>query len=237
MTTFILICLIFLIAGFIQGISGFGSALFAMPLLSLFIDLKVAVPLCAFNGLTITTYLAFKLRKYVDYKKILPLLISSIPGIYIGVILLKSIDFSVLKIFLGLLISLYSIYSLIFTPQTKLINKLWLYIIGFSSGFVGSLFGVSGLPVIIYVTLTDWAKDVIKATISVFLCFSTIITIIVLLLNNLITPIVLNYFLLSIIPVVLGTYLGSKLYHKFNRHHYLKLLFIILIPLGIMLVF
>ena len=37
----ILLCLIALLAGFIQGLSGFGSVLVALPLMVLFLDLKI----------------------------------------------------------------------------------------------------------------------------------------------------------------------------------------------------
>jgi len=40
MLTPLFICVIFLLAGFIQGMTGFGSALVAIPLLSLVIDIK-----------------------------------------------------------------------------------------------------------------------------------------------------------------------------------------------------
>jgi len=41
----LLLCLIALLAGFTQGLSGFGSVLVALPLLVLFLDLNLAVPL------------------------------------------------------------------------------------------------------------------------------------------------------------------------------------------------
>lgn len=65
----LLIGIVFLLAGFIQGMTGFGSALVAIPLLSLFLDIKSAVPLCMLNSLVITSFLALKMRKHLDRKK------------------------------------------------------------------------------------------------------------------------------------------------------------------------
>jgi uncharacterized membrane protein YfcA len=39
------------LAGLVQGLTGFGSALLAMPLFLLFLDARTAVPLSILNGL------------------------------------------------------------------------------------------------------------------------------------------------------------------------------------------
>ena len=70
MLVYFLIALIFLAAGFVQGISGFGSALVAMPLLALVVDVKTAVPLCVLNGLLITLFLTLRLKAHINWRKI-----------------------------------------------------------------------------------------------------------------------------------------------------------------------
>ncbi len=46
MTTVLLCSLIFLLSGLIQGLTGFGGGLMAIPLLCLIMDVRMAVPLC-----------------------------------------------------------------------------------------------------------------------------------------------------------------------------------------------
>ena len=84
MLTPLLIILVFLMAGFVQGMTGFGPALVAIPLLSLFLDIKSAVPLCVLNSVVITSYLSLKMRKHLDRKKIAPLCLAAVPGIITG---------------------------------------------------------------------------------------------------------------------------------------------------------
>ncbi|HDZ84026.1 MAG TPA: sulfite exporter TauE/SafE family protein, partial [Nitrospirae bacterium] len=178
MITFALISLIFLIAGFIQGLSGFGSALLAMPLLTIFIDVKVAVPLCILNSLLITSYLSFKLKDYMEMKKILPLIIGSLPGIYLGIVFLKSMESNLIKMLLGIMIILYCIYSFSSHPGPRKLHRAWAYIAGFGSGFIGTAFSAGGPPSIIYTTLTGWSKDHIKATLTGFYLVGNIIIVI-----------------------------------------------------------
>ncbi|MEW6715049.1 MAG: sulfite exporter TauE/SafE family protein, partial [Nitrospirota bacterium] len=112
MMTLILISMIFLAAGFTQGFSGFGSALLAMPLLTLFLDAKTAVPLSVLNSVLITSYLSLKLRSHMERAKIIPLVLGSLPGTYIGVKFLIYAESDIIKLLLGVLIVSYCLYYL-----------------------------------------------------------------------------------------------------------------------------
>ncbi|MEF2145901.1 MAG: hypothetical protein V3573_10680 [Desulfovibrionaceae bacterium] len=47
MTELAALCLITACAGFVQGLSGFGSVLLSLPLLSFFLPIKTVIPLVA----------------------------------------------------------------------------------------------------------------------------------------------------------------------------------------------
>ena len=111
--TDLFIALIFLGAGFTQGLSGFGSALLAMPLLTIFIKVKTAVPLCMLNGLIITLFLSLQLKRHMDWEKIGPLSTGCLPGIWVGVFFLRHTHDDIMKLLLGvMLITLMMISSL-----------------------------------------------------------------------------------------------------------------------------
>ena len=67
---FFLIAVIILLASFVQGFSGFGFALVSIPLLSLVINIKEAVPLGALCGLVVNVYLIFHLKEHIEIKEI-----------------------------------------------------------------------------------------------------------------------------------------------------------------------
>ena len=141
-----------------------------------------------------------------------------------------------LKILLGVLIVVYSLYSLLFHPGSRLVHRAWSYIAGFCTGFIGSAFGAGGPPVIIYTTLTGWSSDHIKATLSGFFFFSSLITLVFYVLNDMMSAMVLHYFQISALFVVPGVYAGSKLYNRINRRQYIKLILITLVVLGLMMI-
>jgi hypothetical protein len=69
---YLAIAAISFLAGLVQGLTGFGSALVAMPLFLLFLDARTAVPLSILNGLIITVYLCLQLKRHLDLEKNFP---------------------------------------------------------------------------------------------------------------------------------------------------------------------
>jgi uncharacterized membrane protein YfcA len=236
MITSLFISLIFLAAGFTQGLSGFGSALFAMPLLTLFIDVKIAVPLCILNSVLITLYLSLKLKGFMEKKKILPLFLGSLPGIYIGVTFLKNVEADIIKLLLGVLIVSYGFYSLLFKPGPKTIHHLWAYVAGFCTGFIGSAFSAGGPPTIIYTAHTGWSKDYIKATLTGFFLIASSVTAVVHAASGLTNILVLKHFLASAFFVLIGVYAGSLLYGRISKQEYTRVILVTLILLGVMMI-
>lgn len=236
MLTPLLISIIFLIAGFVQGMTGFGSALVAIPLLSLIIDIKAAVPLCILNSMIITTYLSFTMRKHLEIKKILPLCLAAVPGIILGATALHSVDSRWIRISLGILLVSYSLYSLLSKPRPRKLHTLWGWLAGFLSGAIGATFSAGGPPTIIYATLNDWNKDSIKATLSGFFLFNSYLIAVVHAINGLTTTDVFTSFIISAPFVLLGTVLGAICYGKVAKQKYLQIIFAFLILMGIMLI-
>lgn len=236
MLTPLLICIVFLLAAFVQGLTGFGSALVAIPLLSLFLDIKEAIPLCILNSLVITTYLSLKMKKHLDTKKIIPLCVAAVPGILVGSTILARVNSSVIRVSMGVLLVGYSLYSLFSRPKPRVLHRIWGYIAGFLSGAIGAAFSAGGPPTIIYSTLNDWKKDDIKATLSGFFLFNSYLIATVHAISGLTSLETFTYFMISAPVVMLGTVLGSICYGKINHTLYLQIIFTFLILMGIMMI-
>lgn len=236
MFTPFLISAIFLLAGFVQGMTGFGSALVAIPLLSLVIDIKSAVPLCILNSLVITTYLSLKMRRHLELQKIAPICIAAIPGIIVGSTILKRVSSALIQTILGALLIAYSLHSLFNAPKPRKLHRIWSYIAGFLSGAIGAAFSAGGPPTIIYATLNDWKKDTIKATLSGFFLFNSYLIAAVHAVNGLTTLDIFTYFMISAPFVLLGTVLGTICYGKIPQELYLQIIFAFLTVMGIIMI-
>jgi uncharacterized membrane protein YfcA len=236
MTVYFFLFLIFLVAGFTQGVTGFGFGLLAIPLLSLFIDIKTAVPLCNLLGILVTAFLSLRLRKHIDRRKILPLLFGCIPGVAVGTLVLKKAPPELLSVLMGIMLIAYALYRLTSKQQPRSIHPRWAYAAGFFSGAISSAFSAGGPPTIIYTTLRGWDKNEIKATLSGFFLTGSLTVITAHALTGLTTRLVLHYFLLAAPVVIGGVYLGSLLYDRVDTSSYLKLLHYLLLVMGILMI-
>lgn len=231
--TYLLLSVVIFTAGFVQGLSGFGSILLALPILSLFIDIKILIPLMVLCGLAMSCFLLFQLRLHLDLKKILPLFIGAVPGIPLGVIFLKKIEPDLIYWILGLILMAYSLYMLFLqSKKSGGIRERWGYFFGFLSGFIGGGLSAGGPPVIVYTSLQDWKKDIIKVTIQGFFVINGLLTVLVHALSGLTTALVLRYFVVSIPMLILGTGLGSFFYGKIGEESYRRIMMVLLAALG-----
>jgi len=236
MTVYFFLFLIFMAAGFTQGVTGFGFGLLAIPLLSLFIDIKTAVPLCSLLGILVTAFLSLRLRKHIDRRKILPLLFGCIPGVAVGTLVLKKAPTELLSVLMGVMLVAYSLYRLKSKQQPRNIDSRWAYAAGFSTGAISSAFSAGGPPTIIYATLRGWDKNEIKATLSGFFLTGGLTVITAHAITGLTTSLVLHYFLLSAPVVIGGVFIGSLLYDRIDTGAYLKLLQWLLLAMGVLMI-
>jgi len=235
MTTFLLAGLIFLIAGVVQGLTGFGAGLLAIPLLCLIMDVKLAVSVCIVSTLAISTTMAYDLRRYLDYRKILPLLLGSLPGSVVGTLLLKGVDPLLIKTLLGLLLIGVSGFNLAFKPRPVNPKVGWGYAAGFLSGAINATVAAGGPPAIIYTTLHDWKKEEIKATLTGFFMLNGYFTASVHAGNGMIGKDALGYFAVTLPFVLAGTALGSRITGRINRRLYLQIVYGLLTALGVLM--
>jgi len=237
MDPYLLTILIFLIGSFTQGLTGFGFGLVSIPLLVLFMDVRVAVPLCMLSGLVITAYLSFQLKAHLDWRKILPLLFGCLPGIMAGTFFLKNINETLFKIILGIMLIAYSLYRIFLDLKPRSISRIWGWVAGFATGVISAAFSAGGPPTIIYTTLTGWNKDEIKSTLSIFFFIGGVATAIAHAMSGLTTMEVIKLSAGSLPAVFLGVWSGSLLYKRFKTEGYIRLVLIGLILMGLIMLY
>jgi uncharacterized protein len=236
MQEYYLICSIAILAGFIQGLSGFGSVLVALPILVLFLDFQLAVPLVSIWGMTINIILLMQLRMHLRPKNILPLTLAAIPGIPLGIYVLKHANILVLEMLLGVLLLIFSLYFIWSGGKTRGLSRGWLYAAGFLSGCLGGGLAMSGPPVIIYTAVQPWDKDEIKSTLTGYFFLSGLIIIVFQTTSGLMTTEVFTGSLLSIPFIFLGVMLGSAGYRRLATEHYRQVVVGLITLLGLMTV-
>lgn len=237
MGTYLLICLIAFFSGFIQGLSGFGSILLSLPLLAIFLNIKIVIPLTALFGLSMTIILLIQLWRHLEWKKIYPLLIGALPGIPVGVLFLKELDKGTIQWILGIILITYSIYGLFSKPAHRKIKEGYAYFFGFLGGCLGGALSASGPPVIIYTSSQSWRKDKIKSTLQGFFLFSGLVIVFFQVISGLTTMTVLRFYAVALPALILGTFVGSQLYGTIKDEDYRKVILILLAFLGSFMIY
>ncbi len=233
MEVYIYLTTVAFLAGFIQGLSGFGSVLLSLPLMVLFLDIREAIPLVNLMGVILTVLLIFQLRAHWEWGKIWPLLAGALPGIPVGVYLLKRMDPAHVQIVLGMVLLAYAIYGLLFRLPIGRVGGPWAYFFGFFAGGLGGAVSASGPPVIVYTSLQHWTKHQIKVTLQGFFIVSGLLVGVFHAANGLITDGVIGNFLVSIPTLLAGTWAGSLLYGKFKEEGYRRVMLLLLGALGV----
>jgi uncharacterized protein len=224
-------------AGFVQGLSGFGSVLLSLPLLALFLDVKTAIPLVALLAVALTIFLLVQLREHWDWKKIYPLCLGSLPGAPVGVWFLNHTETQLIQWTVGAVLIAYALHSLLLKPAARLMAPVWAYLFGFAAGCLGGAISASGPPVIIYTSLQPWNKDQIKVTLQGFFLISGIVVVFFQAMGGLVTGMVLWYFLAALPLLLFGTWVGSFLYGRIREETYRSLLLVLMGLLGLLMLF
>lgn len=229
--------MIFFIASLFHGFFGFGAAIIATPLLSLFLGVKTVIPLVAIQTLFVNGYVFKSLRKYFLWNPLKPLLFSSILGLPVGIYILAYTPQKIIKIFLVFLIFLFVLFKWKSPTSSHVKHTLWHYALGFLAGALGAAFNINGPPVIMYVLSQEWSARLKKITMSSYFFLSGFMVVIFHYLSG-ISNNHLLYKALTLIPfTLLGSFVGTHLFEKIHARKYEKWMLILLFLLGLLLLF
>ncbi|NEQ49606.1 MAG: sulfite exporter TauE/SafE family protein [Leptolyngbya sp. SIO3F4] len=224
------------VAAFVQGVSGFGFALVAMPVLSSVTSIQTAAPLVALTTLTNNLLLCLYYRQSFNRNVVINLLLGSVLGIPIGFLALNYLPTALMLITLGILIVTYSLYSLMSPVVPVLKSRLWAYGAGFSSGILLGCFNLPGPPIILYGSSQRWSQEMFKGNLSSFFWISVAIVVMGHGFQQRISVDIVRQFLIAIPCLMTGLSLGVLLAKKFNPNVFRKIVTILLSIIGVRLI-
>jgi len=159
---------VFVIAGLVQGCTGFGMALVAAPCLMLTLPPTKAVPTIMLLSAANTALVAFEARRHIRLRLVGPLAAGSVTGMPLGIAALQVVDPTLLKVLVGGFVTFFSI--LLLSGWRKPIdNPRWTLLpVGLASGFLGGSTSMGGPPVILFLASQETPKDAFRGNISCF---------------------------------------------------------------------
>jgi hypothetical protein len=225
------------LATFIRSAFGFGEALFAVPLLALFIPLKVAAPLAVLVSITIAAVVVAQDWRKIHVRSTGWLVGATLFGIPVGLFLLTSTHQQAVRIALAIFIMAFSAYSLVGSkpPELKHDSKPWLLACGFVAGIFGGAYGMNGPPLVIYGAMRRWSAQHFRATLQGYFLPASIIGMAGYWLAGLWVPAVTHFYLLSLPVLLPAIWLGRIVNHRLHGDTFLRYVYVGLAGIGVVL--
>ncbi|MCH9673707.1 MAG: sulfite exporter TauE/SafE family protein [Gammaproteobacteria bacterium] len=151
----------------LRGIAGFGSALVAIPLLSLNYSLTLIVPLIVLLDYIGSLGQGFQARQNIVWSDILPLLPFTLLGAATALYLFELLAPQTLSRLLGGFVIVFAVYQLLPTPQIRG-SRISALPYGFLGGLMGTLFGTGGPFYVIYLTMRGLGKEAFRASFATY---------------------------------------------------------------------
>lgn len=224
-------------AFFVRGVSGFGSATIAIPLLAHVIPLKLAVPLLLLLDFIATTATLRIERNLVDRTEVRRLIPYAIVGVVVGATLLIRLSSLYLLTGLGVLVIFFGVRTLLNPAGDKPVSPYWAIPAGLTGGIFGGMFGSgAATPYVIYLTHRLRDKRRVRATFSGFAVFDYGFRIIAFLATGLLLQLPLGLLLVIVVPAMaIGQYAGNLIHHRISNEQALRVIGVLLILSGLSL--
>ncbi len=149
------------VGAFINGLTGMGGTLIALPLITFFVSSKTAVVVSMLTGTFVGLLTFFLYWRYISIKEVLGFWIPALPGIVLGVQILKAVDMELLELLLCSIIVVHIVVQLVqdWLGTCMAPRRLMKYLCGFAAGFFGGSIGINGPVMAMYASLMCMDKD------------------------------------------------------------------------------
>lgn len=226
---------IIFLATVIRSAFGFGEALVAVPLLSLYIPLEVAAPLAVLVSITVAAVVVVQDSQMIHVRSTVWLVLSTVCGIPLGLLLLTNSHQQIVKAVLGAIIIVFSVYSLIGRRmELQHDHRGLLLVCGFLAGVLGGAYGMNGPPLAIYGSLRRWSAQHFRATLQGYFLPASVLGMFGYWIAGLWTHAVTHYYLICLPLTLAGVALGRAINHRLRAETFLNYIYIGLIGIGVL---
>lgn len=227
---------VLLVAYAVFGMTGFGSALIAVPVLAHLWPLATLVPMIALFEIASALLVGGSQRRAVDLGEAATLLPFMLAGIAVGALLLVRAPPDWLVAGLGVFVMGYGLRGLLAREAAfRRSPRWWAAPFGLVGGVVSAMFGTGGSFYVIHLAGRLEDKSALRATLSTVLGTSNAIRLAVFVATGLLLPAVAFTAAVLLPVVLLGLWLGMRLHDRVSRAALMRTVCALLVPAGLSL--
>ena len=226
-------------AGIVQGATGFGSGIVLNAFWLHILEPSAAISLNIVSCLFVSALPIYKLRKTLDFSKLRSFVFFGVIGIPTGLLILTMTDPSIFKTTVGFILVIFSIWK--FKSKDILINfksnPTLDKFIGFISGILGGFAALGGILPTIWVNLQRLPKNTQRGTYEPFIFITSIAAVISFYFAGFLTLDIFYNFLKAFPALMLGSWLGIKIYALINEALFRQVILGLIFLAGLVLLF
>ena len=229
-----------LLAGLLKGIIGVGFQTVGIAFLTVITNLPNAISLLLIPSLVTNLWQAGAGGElFTILIRLWPLIITASMMVWFGSIALTSVSLSYLSALLGVLLIIYSTFSLFglrFEVKTK--NEWWLApFIGLINGVLTGMTGIFVVPCVFYFQAIGFRKDTLIQSMGVLFTALTLMLIVSLKTKNILTLELSGWSAFAIFPAIIGVLVGQLIRKRIPEEIFKNIFFLCLIFLGSFITF
>lgn len=174
------------LAALLAGVSGFGLGIVAAPLLLLAgFSLPFVVTVILLISLATRISVTWRLHRSIDRRRVAVLVGSAVPGLFVGALLLRSVDGQALRVVVGTIVAVAAAGLALAErhpprPRLRGMNAA----AGFAGGVLGTSTSLSGVPPALLLTRRGVATKAFLADLATYFVATSAIGLGVLVLNG-----------------------------------------------------
>jgi uncharacterized protein len=220
-------------AGVVQGLTGFGFGIVAVPILTIFISPKLAAPMTLLNSLVLNAMILQRSPADADLGRIWPLVLAGLAGVPLGAWVLVNADVDTLRIDVGATTVVFTLLFLSGFRREVSHEKLASIPIGFVSGLMQGSINMAGPPVILFLTNQGLPRHVFRASIVAYFLILSLLTLPLLVAGGILNGTALVAALIVLPGLLAGGLIGTRLIHSVDEAHVRKLTLFIVLGAGV----
>ncbi len=229
-----------LAGGFVNGLTGFGTALTAVPIWLQVLPHAQAGALGAAAGCTGQIMTLHLIRHAIDWRKVAPFVVGGLAGVPVGTWLLPMIDARLFKLGVGAVLVIYCGFCLVAPKLSPMLGDLGGRradaLVGFGGGVMSGIAGLAGPLPIIWATFKPWSRDEKRALFQVFNFTILTVTLISSAVAGLLPRSFWTVAALIVPATFVGVTLGGFVYRRLDDRRFDRLVLSILLCTGCVLI-
>ena len=231
--------LVIIIASLLKGMTGFGFALMALPILTIFFPMQSLVPAMTLFNLFTSLYILANIKLKVSGKLFIPMLLASFIGIPAGVYALSYLPERTLELTTGISIFSISMFFLMGNrqeiPESRRAKPIVLA--GFISGFMASSMSIGGPPIALAMNRKGYPKEHFRKIFALVSVINALVSTSLYIAKGLFPAFSLKFTIFLFPAILIGSRLGDILAKKIDQVQFKKMILYLNMFLGLFIIF